>query len=226
MKISAIIPAAGRGTRIGSPTPKQFLFLNGKPILNHTLEVFERSGIIDSLVLVGPEQEVKTTLAQWLETSSIVTQVVAGGEKRQDSVFNGFQALDKDTDIVVVHDGVRPFVTVEMILESVDAAKRHGAAIVAVPIGDTLKKVNPGGFVECTVDRERIWKVQTPQAFQYGVLHKAFQKAAADSFYGTDEGSLIERMGGEIKIVPGSELNIKITRREDLVLGESILNNS
>ena len=226
MKISAIIPAAGRGTRIGSPTPKQFLFLNGKPILNHTLEVFERSGIIDSLVLVGPEQEVKTTLAQWLETSSIVTQVVAGGEKRQDSVFNGFQALDKDTDIVVVHDGVRPFVTMEMILESVEAAKRHGAAIVAVPIGDTLKKVNPGGFVECTVDRERIWKVQTPQAFQYGVLHKAFQKAAVDSFYGTDEGSLIERMGGEIKIVPGSELNIKITRREDLVLGESILNNS
>ena len=226
MKISAIIPAAGRGTRIGSPTPKQFLFLNGKPILNHTLEVFERSGIIDSLGLVGPEQEVKTTLAQWLETSSIVTQVVAGGEKRQDSVFNGFQALDKDTDIVVVHDGVRPFVTVEMILESVDAAKRHGAAIVAVPIGDTLKKVNPGGFVECTVDRERIWKVQTPQAFQYGVLHKAFQKAAADSFHGTDEGSLIERMGGEIKIVSGSELNIKITRREDLVLGESILNNS
>ncbi|MEE9258180.1 MAG: 2-C-methyl-D-erythritol 4-phosphate cytidylyltransferase [Nitrospinaceae bacterium] len=223
MKVSAIIPAAGKGTRIGAAVPKQFLLLNGKPILSHTIEVFEKCGLVDSLILVGPKKEVETELGDWPNQSSIVREVVVGGEKRQDSVYNGFQAVDADTDIVIVHDGVRPFVTAEMIKDSVEAANQYGAAIVAVPVSDTIKQSNPDGFIERTVDREGLWRVQTPQAFQYGLLKEALEKASADSFYGTDEGSLVERLGKKIKIVPGSELNIKITRQEDLALGESIL---
>lgn len=223
MKIVAIIPAAGRGTRLGAPIPKQFLQLGGKPILAHTLAVFEQCGMIDAIILVGPKKEVEEDLQSWPNTSGIARKVVVGGEKRQDSVFNGFQAVDADTDIVIVHDGVRPFVTVEMIRESVEAAKQYGAAIVAIPVSDTIKKVDADGIIERTVDREGLWRIQTPQTFQYALLKQAFEQASADSFYGTDEGSLVERIGRKIKIVSGSELNIKITRKEDLFLGESIL---
>ena len=145
-----------------------------------------------------------------------------GGQQRQDSVFKGFHALEESTDIVVVHDGVRPFTTNQMIADTVRMAVRHGAAITAVPVSDTIKKV-ADGFVERTISRNGLWRVQTPQAFQYGLLQKAFEKAVADSYYGTDEGALVEYLGRPVKIVSGSELNIKITRKEDLILGEILL---
>lgn len=222
MKVSAIIPAAGQGVRLGGKVPKQFLVLNGKPILAHTLEVFEKSGLVDSIILVVPAKDIDRTRSQWLNKPPIVKKVVESGEKRQDSVFNGFMALAPDTEIVLVHDGVRPFLTATMIRETIAAAIEHGAAITAIPVNDTIKQADDSGFVERTLEREKLWRVQTPQAFRYKLIKEAFEKANANSFYGTDEGSLIEYIQRPVKIISGSELNIKITRQEDLVLGEQV----
>jgi len=222
MKVGAIIPAAGRVVR-GSAQRFRNSFLNlGKPLLHHTLKVFEACEAIDFVVLVMPQAAVDEFGEEWLNGYEVVRKVVAGGERRQDSVFNGFQALEEGTDIVVVHDGVRPFTTAEMIVETVEAADKYAAAITAVPVSDTIK-TGTDGFVERTVSRDGLWRVQTPQAFRYELFQKAFEKAAADSYYGTDEGALIEYLGERVKIVPGSELNIKITRNEDLILGENLL---
>jgi len=222
MKVGAIIPAAGRGKRIGALVPKQFLEIQGKPLLHHTLTVFASCKLIDYVVLVMPRTDVDEMGEDWLNKYEIVREVVVGGEQRQDSVYNGFNSLEEGTDIVVVHDGVRPFTTPQMITATVEAAQQHGAAITAIPVSDTVKQA-ADGFVKQTVSRDGLWRVQTPQAFQYGLLQQAFKKAKKDSYYGTDEGSLVEYLGERVKIVPGSELNIKITRKEDLVLGESLL---
>jgi len=222
MKVGAIIPAAGRGKRIGASVPKQFLEIQGKPLLHHTLTVFASCKLIDYVVLVMPQADVDEMGEDWLNKYDIVREVVVGGEQRQDSVYNGFNSLEEGTDIVVVHDGVRPFTTPQMITATVEAAQQHGAAITAIPVSDTVKQA-ADGFVKQTVSRDGLWRVQTPQAFQYGLLQQAFKKAKKDSYYGTDEGSLIDYLGERVRIVPGSELNIKITRKEDLVLGESLL---
>ena len=226
MKVSAIIPAAGQGTRMGASIPKQYLLLKGRPILHYTLLAFERCGNIDSVTLVVPQNDIDAVKKEWQEKFRIVKRVVAGGEKRQDSVYNGFKALDLDTDTVIVHDGVRPFIAPAIIQKTITAAQTYGAAITAIPVNDTIKQVDADSFVTRTVDRSGLWRVQTPQAFQYLLLAEAFEKAAAESFYGTDEGSLLEHAGKKVKIVEGSELNIKITRKEDLFLGESILNDA
>lgn len=204
---------------MGKTMPKQFLELNGKSILRHTLHAFAACGLFDSLVLVAPPDAMQAAAEECVD---IEITVVPGGEKRQDSVFQGVRALAADTEIVVVHDGVRPFVSRQMIRDSVDAAQKFGAAVTAIPVTDTVKRVYPGGFVECTIDREGLWRIQTPQAFQYPLLRQALEQAAADDYCGTDEGSLIEYIGKPVKIVHGSELNIKITRPEDLALGETI----
>ena len=222
MKVGAIIPAAGRGKRIGASVPKQFLEIQGEPLLHHTLTVFAYCKLISYVVLVMPRTDVDEVGKDWLNKYEIVREVVVGGEQRQDSVYNGFNSLEEKTDIVVVHDGVRPFTTPQMITATVEGAQQYGAAITAIPISDTVKQV-ADGFVKQTIPREGLWRVQTPQAFQYGLLQKAFKKAKEDSYYGTDEGALIEYLGKGVKIVPGSELNIKITRKEDLALGESLL---
>ena len=222
MKVGAIIPAAGRGKRIGASVPKQFLEIQGRPLLHHTLMVFASCKLIDYVVLVMPPADVDKMGEDWLNKYEIVRKVVVGGEQRQDSVYNGFSSLEEGTDIVVVHDGVRPFTTPQMIIATVKAAQQHGAAITAIPVSDTVKQA-ADGFVKQTVSRDGLWRVQTPQAFQCGLLQQAFKKAKKDSYYGTDEGSLVEYLGERVKIVPGSELNIKITRKEDLVLGESLL---
>ncbi len=222
MKVGAIIPAAGRGKRIGASVPKQFLEIQGRPLLHHTLMVFASCKLIDYVVLVMPRADVDEMGEDWLNKYEIVRKVVVGGEQRQDSVYNGFSSLEEGTDIVVVHDGVRPFTTPQMIIATVEAAQQHGAAITAIPVSDTVKQA-VDGFVKQTVPRDGLWRVQTPQAFQRGLLQQAFKKAKKDSYYGTDEGSLVEYLGERVKIVPGSELNIKITRKEDLVLGESLL---
>ena len=222
MKVGAIIPAAGRGKRIGASVPKQFLEIQGKPLLHHTLMVFASCKLIDYVVLVMPRADVNEVGKDWMNKYKIVQEVVVGGEQRQDSVYNGFNSLEKGTDIVVVHDGVRPFTTPQMITATVEAAQQYGAAITAIPVSDTVKQA-ADGFVKQTVSRDGLWRVQTPQAFQHGLLQQAFKKAQNDSYYGTDEGSLVEYLGERVKIVLGSELNIKITRKEDLVLGESLL---
>ena len=222
MKVGAIIPAAGSGKRIGASVAKQFLEIQGEPLLHHTLSVFASCKLVDYVVLVMPLADVNQVGKTWLSKYEIVREVVVGGEQRQDSVYNGFNSLEEATDIVVVHDGVRPFTTPQMLTATIEEAEQHGAAITAIPVSDTIKQV-VDGFVKQTISRDGLWRVQTPQAFQYGLLQQAFKKAQEDSYYGTDEGALIEYLGERIKIVPGSELNIKITRKEDLILGENLL---
>ena len=222
MKVGAIIPAAGRGKRIGASVAKQFLEIQGEPLLHHTLTVFASCKIVDYVVLVMPLEDVSQIGKTWLSKYEIVRKVVVGGEQRQDSVYNGFNSLEEATDIVVVHDGVRPFTTPQMITATIEEAEQHGAAITAIPVSDTIKQV-VDGFVKQTISRDGLWRVQTPQAFRYGLLQQAFKKAKENSYYGTDEGALIEYLGERVKIVPGSELNMKITRKEDLTLAESLL---
>ena len=222
MKVSAIIPAAGLGIRMGSNVPKQFLLLDGKPILHHTLCVLDQCSIVDEIVLVVAEKEVSKMQQEIPKAHPKVARVIAGGEERQDSVGNGLWSLDAETEIAVIHDGVRPFVSPDIIRETVAVAKDCGAAITAIPVSDTLKNVNAEGWVERTVDRSGLWRIQTPQTFRVSLLKEAFEKARADNFYGTDESSLIEYLGREVKVVSGSEFNIKITRSEDLALGETI----
>ena len=224
MKISAIIPAAGLGVRMGRSVPKQFLQLNHQSVLRHTVNAFEKYGLFSAVILVAPADSIDATCDEFADIK-VISRIVSGGKKRQDSVFAGLKALDEDVDIVVVHDGVRPFLNRRMIRESVDIAAEHGAAITAIPVSDTIKRVNSQGFVDRTINREGLWRVQTPQAFRYSLLRQALEKAASDSYYGTDEGSLIEYIGKAVKIIHGSELNIKITQPEDLILAEKIAAN-
>ena len=222
MKVCAIIPAGGQGKRMGGAVPKQFQALMGHPILYYTLKTLNDSKLIDSLILVVPEKELENARADWLGRPSIVKQVVMGGEKRQDSVFKGYQSVPVDTDIVLVHDGVRPFLSKEMIKETIHIANKFGAAVTAIPIHDTIKQVDDAGKVERTLKREGLWRIQTPQAFRYNLLGEAFENAQRSSFYGTDEGALIENLGKEVRIVDGCEWNLKVTRPEDLIVGESL----
>jgi len=226
MSVCAVVPAGGTGTRMGGTVPKQFLELNGKPILYYTLKTLQDCGIISELILVVPEKEYENACIDWLGKPEIVTKVVVGGEKRQDSVYNGFCELSTQTEIVLVHDGVRPFLSHQMIQESVDAAREYGAAITAIPVNDTIKRVDDSGLVSQTVDREGLWRVQTPQVFRYELLQEAFKKANSEKFYGTDEGTLIEHLGKPVKVVEGSEQNIKITRPEDLRLSEIFISKA
>jgi 2-C-methyl-D-erythritol 4-phosphate cytidylyltransferase len=226
MSVCAVVPAGGTGTRMGGTVPKQFLELNGKPILYYTLKTLQDCGIISELILVVPEKEYDNACTDWLGKPEIVTKVVVGGKKRQDSVYNGFCELSQKTEIVLVHDGVRPFLSHQMIQESVDAAREYGAAITAIPVNDTIKRVDDSGLVSQTVDREGLWRVQTPQVFRYELLEEAFKKANSEKFYGTDEGTLIEHLGKPVKVVEGSEQNIKITRPEDLRLSEIFISKA
>ena len=226
MSVCAVVPAGGTGIRMGGTVPKQFLELNGKPILYYTLKTLQDCGIISELILVVPEKEYDNACTDWLGKPEIVTKVVVGGEKRQDSVYNGFCELSPQTEIVLVHDGVRPFLSHQMIQESVDAAREYGAAITAIPVNDTIKKVDDSGLVSKTVDREGLWRVQTPQVFRYELLEEAFKKANCEKFYGTDEGTLIEHLGKPVKVVEGSEQNIKITHPEDLRMSEIFISKA
>ena len=222
MKVGAIIPAAGCGKRIGGSIPKQFIEFKGEPLLHHTLMVFSSCELVDYVILVMPQADADAEGKDWLSKYKIVRKIVVGGEQRQDSVYNGFNSLEELTEIVVVHDGVRPFTTPQMIVSTVEEARKYGAAITAIPVSDTIKKV-ADGFVEKTITRDGLWRIQTPQAFKYDLLKEAFQKAQRDSYYGTDEGSLVEYLGKPVRIVSGSELNMKITHKEDLIIGKSLL---
>jgi 2-C-methyl-D-erythritol 4-phosphate cytidylyltransferase len=226
MSVCAVVPAGGAGTRMGGTVPKQFQELNGKPILYYTLKTLQDCGIISELILVVPAKEYDKACSDWLGKPEIVTKVIIGGEKRQDSVYNGFCEVSPQTEIVLVHDGVRPFLSHRMIRESVDEAREYGAAITAIPVHDTIKRVDVSGLVSQTVNREGLWRVQTPQVFRYELLQEAFKKANSEKFYGTDEATLIEHLGKQVKVVEGSEHNIKITRPEDLWMSEIFISKA
>ncbi len=224
-KVYAVIPAAGIGSRVGGATPKQFLRLEEKPILVHTVQRFELSPDVDEIALAVPEEaiaEVEQLVTRYRLNK--VSKIVAGGEKRQDSVHNIVKKLDfQANDIILVHDGVRPFVQSAKITELVQICRDHDAAVLAVQPKDTMRRSNGGGFFDQMLDRSALWLIQTPQAFKASVLLKAFERALKDRFYSTDEAALVERLGVKIKIVEGSYDNIKITTKEDLELGMLIL---
>jgi len=228
---AAIITAGGLGKRFdgtGDTLPKQFIPLSGKPVIAYSILSFESSKLINEIVIVVPENWVEYTKTEIVDKFDIkkVSNVISGGDERQDSVRIGLMALSKTPSIVAVHDGVRPLVTVQTIDEVITQAEKTGGAIAAIPATDTIKKSDPEHIIENTLRREDIWFAQTPQAFRYEILKEAFEKASEDGYLGTDEAELVERLGKEIKLVKSSKYNIKITTQEDLELGEIFLASS
>jgi 2-C-methyl-D-erythritol 4-phosphate cytidylyltransferase len=228
MKVIALVPAAGMGKRMGAEINKQYLLLAGKPILAHTLQVFQDTPFIDDIYVVIPAAEIPYCQEHVVERHGLtkVRQIVPGGAERQYSVMNGLQAAAEagDDDVVLIHDGVRPFVPPRVLERAVEMARLHDGALVAVPAKDTIKVV-VDGIVRATPPREDLWLAQTPQAFRYAVIRAAHEIAAAERYLGTDDASLVERLGKDIHIVVGDYRNIKITTPEDLVLAEALMKN-
>jgi 2-C-methyl-D-erythritol 4-phosphate cytidylyltransferase len=226
-KSFALIPAAGMGKRMGASINKQYLQLDGMPIVARTISVFEHSPLIDGIVLVIPAEEIPYCREHVVEAFGFkkVIEIVPGGKERQNSVMNGLTALQHyaaPDDTILIHDGVRPFITAQILQESITVARTGEGALVAVPVKDTIKRVCKG-VVEETPVRETLWQAQTPQTFLFSAILQAHCKAEADSFTGTDDASLLERIGGTVRIVRGDYRNIKITTPEDLVLAEAFL---
>lgn len=227
-KVSVIIPSAGIGKRMGTlpgGVGKQFIDLKGRPLLSHTVRKFERSKYVDEIILVCSIDSVSYVKKEIVDAYGFakVRSVISGGKERQDSVYEGLKAID-NSDIVLVHDGVRPFIRTEKVNELIEVCNVTGAALLAVRSKDTVKIQDHEQYVKTTLDRTLIWNVQTPQAFEASLLKLAFEKAITESYYGTDESMLVERSGKKVKIVEGDYDNIKITTPDDLILAEYIIN--
>ena len=222
---SAVIVAGGSGSRFGSETPKQFFSLAGRPLLAHTLARFESCSAVSRIVLVLPRADFQSA-HRLMEpyAGAKPTEIVPGGDSRQQSVKEGLSCLDpRPDDLVAVHDGARPFADPELIERVIDASAQYGGAIAAIPVVETLKEVSTAMAIERTVDRERYYRAQTPQCFRYALLAEAFESAKKDGFVGTDEAALVERLGATIHVVVGSERNIKVTTPEDMERAETYL---
>jgi len=234
MKTITIIAAGGQGKRIEGvhpegihsegKLPKQFLMLKDKPILAHTVGKFERCELIDEIILVVPEDYLGYCSTAIVDKYGFkkVRKLVCGGKERQDSVYSGLKACPNDTSIVVIHDGVRPLISPDKISESVKICEKRRAVVLAVPVKDTVKRVEQNHIV-ITLDRNKLWFTQTPQTFEYKVILDAHKKAEEDNFMGTDDSALVERLGYEVTILEGDYKNIKITTAEDLMIAGKIL---
>lgn len=220
MKTVAIVTAAGHGKRMGQP--KQFIEIGGKPILERTLAVFDGTKVIDEIVLVVNQEDIER--AKKFKFAKL-KQVVAGGEERQDSVYNGLKVLPEDCEIVAIHDGARPFITPEIIEKAVEEAKEFGAVVVGVPVKDTIKSVNSNQLtVTSTLNRDGLWAAQTPQVFKKEIILRAYEEGVS-KHQATDDAMLVEKLGIAPKMVMGSYQNIKITNSEDLKIAKGILGN-
>ncbi len=226
LRAAAVVPAAGRGERLRGDTPKSLIPLRGRPLVQYPLEVLQRVEEIETVVVVAPSGAVDAVrhLARSAGLSKVAA-VVPGGTDRQASVACGLAALPSGPDIVLVHDGVRPFVSPSLVREVVAAAARDGAATAAVPVAETIKS-GAQGRVLTTLDRSQLYLIQTPQAFRRALLEQAHREAERLGFRGTDDASLIERLGQPVKLIPGSPLNLKVTVPEDLILAEAILHHA
>lgn len=225
--VSVIIAAAGMSNRMGSKINKQFISINNKPILVHTLSKFEKNSYIDEIILVAKEDEIDYCRKEIVKRYNFtkVTKIIRGGRERQDSVYNGLLALDERTSIALSHDGARPFVKMENINAGIKGAYKYGACVVGVPVKDTIKVVGEGKEVLDTPRRNMLWAAQTPQCFRKDIILDAHRKAIRDQYIGTDDSMLVERLGINVKMVMGSYENIKITTPEDLIIAESMLKN-
>jgi len=225
-RVAAIIPAAGKGKRIGAERPKQFLELGEKPILAFTLEAFERAECISAVILVVPPQDVDFCVENVVKRYGLskVVIVLGGGEKRQDSVRIGLEATGGRYDLVVIHDGVRPFVRPDFIESIVSVAQARGAVIAGIPANDTVKEVDRRRRILRTWERERLWLAQTPQVFKYSILQAAHERAQAQGWdNATDDAQLVEKMGIPVHLMECSPLNIKVTTPADLLIARAIM---
>lgn len=220
-QFTVCIPAAGIGRRMQSDTPKQYLHLHGRPLLAHTLDVFDAMPECAAIVLAVDDE----TAARRLVDSCalrVPVRIVPGGPRRQDSVANALTVCGEDDTIVLVHDAARPCVTRDQVRAVADAARTHGAALLALPARDTIKEVH-AGLVRETLDRTVIWQAQTPQAARAGLFRIAFAEAKGKGIEATDDVSLLEAMDIPVHVVEGSPMNIKVTTPDDLVVAEAIL---
>lgn len=225
---SVVITAAGSGQRFGQGSeklPKQFASLNGKPLLYYSLNTFSKIDSVHQIVLVVPRAHVEYTNNEIVRKYGFQNKaiVIEGGKERQDSVEKGFNALNEKPDVVLVHDGVRPFINSNTIKNVIGEAFQSGASICAVKATDTVKQSSREHYIENTLDRDTIWLAQTPQGFKYEILKDAIRHAGEDSYLGTDESLLVERIGVRVKLTEGSRSNIKITTKEDIILGEFLI---
>jgi 2-C-methyl-D-erythritol 4-phosphate cytidylyltransferase len=217
-KVSAIIVAAGAGTRFGAA--KQFVPLKGKPLVEWSLARFEEHGMVDEIVLVLPE---KGPEGAYASRYGKIRAVVEGGARRQDSVFAGFRTVSPDeTEIVLVHDAARPLFSADLISRIIKATLARGSAVPALTVEDTVKEVEEGEVVR-TLNREKLVRVQTPQGFLYRILKEALARAREEGFYGTDEAMLVERAGKRVAVISGDPWNIKITSPSDMKIAEALL---
>jgi len=230
VKVFAVVPAAGIGKRFGPGGKKLFNTLGGKPVVIHTLELLQSAPEITEIIPAVKEEDLMI-FADLIEEFELnkVKQIVPGGQERQDSVYNGLRFISDDASVVLIHDGGRPFADCGMISRVLDDIEGCDGTVAAVPVKDTIKEAAAGDeeadalFVRCTLNRSVLYAVQTPQAFPFGVIMEAHEKAKRERFLGTDDASLVERYGGKIRLVPGSYRNIKITTPEDLAVAEALL---
>lgn len=225
MKTVALIVAGGVGLRVGANQPKQFLPLVGRSMILHTLEAFESCSQIGSMILLLPREWIDHFRSKILPQGvfSKLKKILPGGKTRQDSTLAGFQGIEEETDVVLVHDGARPLVRPETIVSCLEEAAEHGAALAACLSRDTVKRVNGELNVEQTLDRRQIYLAQTPQAARYSLLKEALEKAYSQGLQATDEASLLEAIGVKVKIVETDGTNMKVTTPEDFIVAEALL---
>lgn len=242
MKVACIVPAAGRGVRMGTGYPggpeggegqlevkeKPYLLLGDKPILAHTLIVLENCEVIDEVVVVVSrvgKEDYKVQISDKYGLKK-AKKVLIGGPTRSDSVYNGLKEVDRSYELVLIHDGTRPFVTKDLVNRVVEGAREFGACIPAVRVVPTIKEVNKDFEVAKTLSRDRLWAVQTPQAFGRDLILRAYEVAGQDRSLALDDSYLVEKIGHRVKVVEGSEANIKVTTSEDLLVAEKFLERS
>lgn len=224
MKVEVVIAGGGRGKRFGDNQPKQFCLIAGRPILDWTLDRFEVCPLIDGIILVVPQgmqEEARGKLS--LFRYKKLKAVVEGGEERIDSVFQGLTWVDRGTEIVLVHDGVRPLVSCSLIESVIQKTKVFGAVVPAVPVKETLKQGDEDNLVLRTLPRDRVYLIQTPQGFKSELIKTAHQQAKSHRWRGSDDAILVEKMGSPVQIIPGEESNIKITTSFDFQIAEILL---
>ena len=222
--VTAIFPAAGASRRMGGGVNKNLLMLAGEPILIRTLKTFSRVERVNFLIVVVADREVETVEKILRGTDGLKPwRVTVGGSERQFSIANGLKLLPDDAEIILVHDAARPLINVSTIEAVIDAAEKFGGAIAAVPSKDTIKIIDAEGFVKYTPPRSELVAVQTPQGFRREILLRAYERAADENFLGTDDASLVERLGVRIKIVTSDYRNIKVTTPEDISVAENFL---
>lgn len=224
---TAVILAAGKGSRMKSNISKQFLMLKDKPIIVYTIMAFEKCEAIDEIIVVTSPEELELFKTNILDGYSFnkVKKLVTGGAQRQQSAYNGIRAADLKSDIILIHDGARPFVNNQTIIECIEQAKLHGAVSAGMPSKDTVKLVDERNMVLSTPDREGVWLTQTPQVFKKSIITKVHELALESGIIGTDDAMLAEIAGYKVRMVAASYENIKITTHEDIAIAKALIEN-